>query len=637
MSNEREFRARIGVLESTVRKILTDGTGGGGASNFLALTDTPASYAGEGGMVVTVTLAEDGLEFTAGVPGPAGPAGATGSQGIQGIPGAPGSQGPPGPTGATGSQGIQGVPGNTGATGATGSQGPQGIQGVPGNTGATGATGATGPGVAPGGTTGQVLTKINATDYNTQWTTPAAAGTNYWTLTGSELYPTDAAAQVVIGATVAARKLHVVGSAQEIARLESTGITSSFLEFLHAGDAALWTIGKTALNFIIRSAGGERVTVLPTGEVGIGRTAPNSRLHVYGAAPVLTIQDSSTGLSTAAPAVRLAESGASAVVENYWDLIADPNGGNFSFKIRYNSADLLNVLSTGNVGIGTITPTQKLDVTGGGQFSLGLTVAAPADFWNANLGFFHLVGNTTTPQGWVGSNGSNRVVIGSNAYRNASSGTSYLGAGGVVNNGSQMELAPSGEIYFKNGPASGINLTQRMLIDAAGAVTVNNLAGTGNRLVQASPTGVLSAAAAVAPTSGTYATPTLSGASGVTYTGTRFVRWTRFGDVVFINGRVQWSAITKNATAAAIACGTGMPRPAFANPLSQSINLGRSTGLDVTAAEISNMSCMMDSSGSTTLVLPYVMMDNDIPGQYTYNSFNSAGYIEFSGGYFTDD
>lgn len=40
-----------------------------------------------------------------------------------------------------------------------------------GNTGTTGATGATGPGVPTGGSTGQVLAKINGTDYNTQWVT----------------------------------------------------------------------------------------------------------------------------------------------------------------------------------------------------------------------------------------------------------------------------------------------------------------------------------------------------------------------------------------------------------------------------------------------------------------------------------
>lgn len=42
-----------------------------------------------------------------------------------------------------------------------------------GDTGATGATGAAGVGVPVGGTTGQVLSKIDATNYNTQWTSPS--------------------------------------------------------------------------------------------------------------------------------------------------------------------------------------------------------------------------------------------------------------------------------------------------------------------------------------------------------------------------------------------------------------------------------------------------------------------------------
>ncbi len=74
-------------------------------------------------------------------------------------------------SGEMGPQGIQGIPGNDGAAGATGATGPQGIQGIPGNDGAAGATG---PGVVVGGTANQVLSKIDSTNYNTQWVTPAS-------------------------------------------------------------------------------------------------------------------------------------------------------------------------------------------------------------------------------------------------------------------------------------------------------------------------------------------------------------------------------------------------------------------------------------------------------------------------------
>ena len=53
---------------------------GGGATTFAALTDTPASYTGEGGKLVRVKTAEDGLEFVTPPSGSgdvAGPASAT--------------------------------------------------------------------------------------------------------------------------------------------------------------------------------------------------------------------------------------------------------------------------------------------------------------------------------------------------------------------------------------------------------------------------------------------------------------------------------------------------------------------------------------------------------------------------------
>jgi len=106
--------------------------------------------------------------FMQGPPGPPGPAGAMGPPGPAGSAGSvgpAGAVGPAGPTGATGPSGAVGPAGAPGATGATGPTGP---------TGSTGATGAAGVGVPAGGTANQVLAKIDATNYNTQWVTPAA-------------------------------------------------------------------------------------------------------------------------------------------------------------------------------------------------------------------------------------------------------------------------------------------------------------------------------------------------------------------------------------------------------------------------------------------------------------------------------
>jgi hypothetical protein len=72
-----------------------------------------------------------------------------------------GAAGPAGPAGSTGP---------AGATGATGPAGPTG------DTGPAGATGPAGVGVPAGGSTGQVLTKLSATDFDDAWQTPAASG-----------------------------------------------------------------------------------------------------------------------------------------------------------------------------------------------------------------------------------------------------------------------------------------------------------------------------------------------------------------------------------------------------------------------------------------------------------------------------
>lgn len=132
-----------------------------------------------------------GTPGPAGPQGPAGPAGPQGPQGIQGL------------TGDTGPQGPQGIQGPAGPQGDVGPQGPQGIQGPTGNTGPqgpTGNTGPAGPGVPVGGTLNQVLRKKSATDYDTEWATPAG-GSDPWTyiVLGSDFTTSSATAVDITG------------------------------------------------------------------------------------------------------------------------------------------------------------------------------------------------------------------------------------------------------------------------------------------------------------------------------------------------------------------------------------------------------------------------------------------------------
>ena len=87
-------------------------------------------------------------------------------------------------TSGSSTPGPQGHAGPQGPIGLTGATGPQGPIGLIGPQGPTGTPGVNGQGVPTGGTTGQVLAKVNATDYNTQWVTPSG-GTSLPAQTGN--------------------------------------------------------------------------------------------------------------------------------------------------------------------------------------------------------------------------------------------------------------------------------------------------------------------------------------------------------------------------------------------------------------------------------------------------------------------
>ena len=180
--------------------------------------------------------------------GDTGNTGATGSQGIQGETGPKGDKGdtgdagPTGQTGATGSQGPKGDTGDQGPTGATGSQGIQGIQGIQGEVGATGATGATGPGVAAGGTEGQVLLKVDGTDYNTIWADNSAESTFY-------LVRNNTGSTILKGTLLAASGAEPSGRI-DVAPFEVTGLEDSELRVMGVATANISNgVNGTVMSF----------------------------------------------------------------------------------------------------------------------------------------------------------------------------------------------------------------------------------------------------------------------------------------------------------------------------------------------------------------------------------------------------
>ncbi len=114
-----------------------------------------------------------------------------------------------------------------------------------------------------------------------------------------------------------------------------------------------------------------------TGNVGIGTLNPVSNLQVTGATilsnPIGNDYNENLRLPPSIggdySCIALgAVSGTSGTGVGQWSIIRYPLAQNYMFTLRYNSTDYFNILSNGNVGIGTTNPQAKLDVRGSAGF-----------------------------------------------------------------------------------------------------------------------------------------------------------------------------------------------------------------------------------------------------------------------------
>jgi len=109
-------------------------------------------------------------------------------------------------------------------------------------------------------------------------------------------------------------------------------------------------IFRTSNNAIL----GDRMVITGDGNIGIGTTAPDSKLHIKDASGTLKIED-----TTGAAQLKLKDStGSESTIKR------DNSPAGLIFQSLTGNDDMV-IDNTGNVGIGTTSPSQKLHVSGG--------------------------------------------------------------------------------------------------------------------------------------------------------------------------------------------------------------------------------------------------------------------------------
>ena len=180
-------------------------------------------------------------------------------------------------------------------------------------------------------------------------------------INGSDLRFTNNTSEVVritggnvgIGTTSPSEKLHVnSGSGNVPALFESTDALS-LITFKDNSTTTTVGVGASADNIVFYSAS-ERMRIDGSGYVGIGTTSPGTVLSVYNAT-VNRVAEFKSGDNRAV--IEISD-------DDTTSFVGSEDGLTYIGQTSSASASNLNINSSGNVGIGTTSPSYKLDVNG---------------------------------------------------------------------------------------------------------------------------------------------------------------------------------------------------------------------------------------------------------------------------------
>ena len=231
--------------------------------------------------------------------------------------------------------------------------------------------------------TGNVTaSNLNTSDWNTAygWGDHASAGyyvngDSGFASTGiddnatSTAITIDASENVGIGVSGALTNTLNFPNAASIGFKDTGGNFRNSLQFNASNELQIGAAGAGIPAITLGPNGSEWVTVKSSGNVGIGETSPSSLLHLKGMRPELTLEDTESFFSPNRVSFRNSAGTYPAEIGNNPNINGDQRFmmgtlSGYPLGLMTNAALRMTIDATGNVGIGTDSPTEKLTVRG---------------------------------------------------------------------------------------------------------------------------------------------------------------------------------------------------------------------------------------------------------------------------------
>ncbi|KKT54493.1 MAG: hypothetical protein UW47_C0005G0041 [Candidatus Woesebacteria bacterium GW2011_GWA1_44_23] len=244
------------------------------------------------------------------------------------------------------------------------------------------------------GTSGQVL---STTGTGVQWIDAAGVGTNYWSvLSNNTIYPTNTLQDLLLGSSAtASAKFAFKGVGSGVPTASISGTTANVATFID-GNGNISTTNRNNLilgnSSTYNSTGNILLNPNGTGNVGIGTTAPSGKTHILGSTnsgnQLLVLQSSDDSIND--NALEIQTSSGTVVsrfrgdgrlfVSNQIGVTNGAYSGNwYGHQLDLTGSGTVSItaagnsyFNSGNVGLGTVSPTAKLDVAGDASTSASL-------------------------------------------------------------------------------------------------------------------------------------------------------------------------------------------------------------------------------------------------------------------------